>query len=201
MIKLIGTIVSVHVGNNNDMEKTERQSLQAELDGFVDDGHRGYSRVCYPGDSEPEGTVRRNNRQWSGVSVEELASIQAEMDLKEPITTASVGANICVQGIDNFSSLPKGTRLIFPSGATLVIEDYNPPCAEMSEKLAALHTTHSAKPIHRAAFAMAARRLRGVVGVIDVPGVIHSGDQVTVVVYAAPDFDHAKAGPSAVVGV
>jgi hypothetical protein len=181
--KLIGTVVSVHVGDNEDMDKPARPSLQAELDGFVDDGHRGHSRVCYAGDTEPKGTVRRNNRQWSGVAMEELALIQNEMDLVEPITPASLGANITLRGIADFSRLPKGTRLIFPSGATLVIEMYNPPCAEMSEKIARLHTTHSGEPIHRAAFSLAARRLRGVVGVIDVPGMIQSGDEVIVSVY------------------
>ena len=188
MKKLTGTVVSVHVGDNDAMEKPARQSLQAELDGFVDDGHRGYSRVCYPGDTEPEGTVRRNNRQWSGVSLEELALIQNSMDLTAEITSSSVGSNLCIGGIDNFSQLPMGTRLIFPSGATLAIEAYNPPCAEMSEKIAGLHSTHSGKPIHRAAFAQAARRLRGVVGVIDVPGEIHTGDEVIAVVYEPPHF-------------
>ena len=41
----------------------------------------------------------------------------------------------CVEGIPEFSLLPKGTKLLFPSGAVLLVEGYNPPCAEMGLKL------------------------------------------------------------------
>jgi hypothetical protein len=182
MKKLTGTVVSVHVGDNDELEKSAQPLIQAELDGFVDDGHRGHSRVCYAGDSEPEGTVRRNDRQWSGVSTEELALIGEAMDLTEPLRPTTLGANLCIQGIEDFSSLPRGSRLIFPSGATLMVEMYNPPCAEMSEKIANLHACRSGDAPHRAAFALAARKLRGLVGVVDVRGEIAAGDEVLVTV-------------------
>jgi hypothetical protein len=189
MAKIIGALVSVHIGKENDLAKIAQSSVQAELDGFVGDRHKGFSRVAYEGDTEPPGTVRRNNRQWSGVSVEELVMIQERMELSEPLSAETVGANICVTGIPDFSRLAKGTRLIFPSGATLIVEDYNPPCTDMSEKIAALHTTKSGEPIGRMAFCKHAKRIRGVVGSIDVPGVIKSGDEVAVQIYKAPRLD------------
>jgi len=189
MAKIIGTLVSVHIGEEDELAKVAQPAVQAELDGFVGDRHKGFSRVAYEGDTEPEGTLRRNNRQWTGVSVEELAMIQMRMDLQEPLSAETLGANICVKGIPNFSRLAKGDRLIFPSGATLIVEDYNPPCSDMSEKVAALHTTNSGHPIGRLDFCKQAKRIRGVVGSIDVPGVINTGDEVIVQRYKAPRWD------------
>lgn len=99
MEELIGSLVSVHTGNNEDLSKDEQTSVRVELDGFVGDKHKGFERVAWQGDKDPAGTVRRNERQWSGVSVEELAIIAQKMDLKDPLTAATLGANICVEGI------------------------------------------------------------------------------------------------------
>jgi hypothetical protein len=189
MAKVIGTLVSVHIGEEGDLAKVTQPTVQAELEGFIGDRHRGFSRVAYEGDTEPEGTVRRNNRQWSGVSVEELAMIQGRMDLREPLSAETLGANICVKGIPDFSRLAKGDRLIFPSGATLIVENYNPPCTDMSEKIAALHTTNSGEPVRRLDFCKEAKHIRGVVGSIDVPGVINTGDEVVVQIYKPPHSD------------
>ena len=72
MKNLSASLVSVHIGTGTDMSKQPYDSVVVELDGFVGDKHRGFSRICYQGDTEPAGTVRRNNRQWSGMSGEEL---------------------------------------------------------------------------------------------------------------------------------
>ena len=53
----------------------------------------------------------------------------------------------------------------------------------MSEKIAEIHTTSSGQPQKRLAFVKAAKRLRGLVGVIDVVGEINAGDKVTVKVF------------------
>lgn len=189
MAKISGTLISVHIGEEDVLSKIAQSTVQVELDGFVGDRHRGFSRVAYEGDTEPEGTVRRNNRQWSGVSVEELGILRQRMHLSEPLSAETVGANICVTGIPDFSRLAKGARLIFPSGATLLVEDYNPPCTDMSEKIAAMHTTTSGEPIRRLDFCKQAKRIRGLVGSIDVPGVISTGDEVMVQIYKPPRLD------------
>jgi MOSC domain-containing protein YiiM len=168
------------------LSKDEQASVRAELDGFVGDKHRGFERVAWPGDKDPAGTVRRNERQWSGVSVEELAIISQKMDLKESLTAETLGANICVEGIPDFSRLPSGTRLMFPSGAVLAVEECNPPCADMGAQIAAKYTTRSGERAAGHLFASRAFGLRGIVGVVDVPGVIHAGDKVVVQVYEPP---------------
>jgi MOSC domain-containing protein YiiM len=189
MAKIVGTLVSVHIGKEDRLDKAMRSSAKAELDGFIGDRHKGFSRVAYDGDTEPAGTVRRNNRQWTGVCVEELALIQARMGLSEPLSAETLGANICVAGIPDFSRLAKGDRLIFPSGATLVVENYNPPCTDMSENIAATFTTNSGEPIRRLDFCKQAKRIRGVVGSIDVAGTINIGDKVVVQIYSPPRWD------------
>ena len=91
-----------------------------------------------------------------------------------------------MEGIPEFSRLPKGSRLVFPSGAVLLVEEGNPPCADMAEQIAAKHTTHSGEPVAGRMFPRYAMGLRGVVGVIDVPGSIEVGDRVIVQVYEPP---------------
>ena len=186
MKKIVAEVVSVHVGAQDELGKKEHPGVQVELDGIVGDRHQSYERSCWAGDKQPEGTIRRNERQWSAVSTEELAEIQAAMDLSESLTAASMGANLCITGIAELSRLPKGTVLKFPSGAELIVEEYNRPCHGMGKKLAAMHTTNSGEPLSSTAFSKAAKLIRGIVGSVEVAGTISAGDEVTVELYETP---------------
>jgi hypothetical protein len=186
--KLAARIVSVHSGSNDDLSKEEHASIQVELDGIVGDRHRSYVRDTWKGDKQPFGTVRRNERQWSAVSVEELAEISEAMDLNDTMTAASLGANLCIKGIPEFSRLPKGALLKFPSGAELIVEEFNPPCGDMSRIQASIHQTNSGDSPTDTAFSKAAKLNRGVVGVVDAAGTINAGDEVTVVLYETPSW-------------
>ena len=187
MKSIIGKVVEVNLGTvEEELAKHACASLQAELDGFVGDRHRSIHREAWKGDKQPKGTVRRNERQWSAMSVEELTDMSIKMDLKEPLTAAKLSVNLCFEGIPQLSLLPKGTILKFSSGTELMVEEYNPPCIEMSEKIASTYTTNSAKPLARNAFIQAALRTRGLVGVVEVAGGINVGDEVEVKVYQPP---------------
>ncbi len=188
MKKVMATVVSVHAGSNDDLSKEVHDSIMAELDGFIGDRHKSYTRETWAGDKQQQGTIRRNERQWSAVSVEELAAIEQAMDLIEPLTAGSVGANLCLQGVADLSRLPKGTLLKFPSGAELMVEEYNPPCHDMGKKLAAAYETNSGEPLSTTAFSKAAKLKRGVVGVIEAAGVINAGDEVTIALYEHPSW-------------
>ena len=176
----------MHAGSNDDLSKDEHPSIQIELDGVVGDRHKSYDRPAWEGDKQPEGTIRRNERQWSAVSIEELAEIQDAMNLSEPLSAAHLGANLCIAGIQQLSRLPKGTLLTFPSGAALTVEEYNPPCHEMGKKLVSKYKTRSGEPPSSTAFSKAAKLNRGVVGVVEVAGAIRAGDEVTVEIYETP---------------
>ena len=188
MTALKGTVVSVHAGKNDDMSKDQHDSIEVELDGIVGDAHRSISRQCWAGDKQPKDTVRRNERMWSAVSVEELAEIADGMDITDELTPTELGANLCISGIAQLSRLPKGTVLKFPSGAELIVVEYNPPCLDMGTKLAETHTTNSGKPLEPTEFSKVAKLKRGIVGVVDVAGPINAGDEVEVTVYETPSW-------------
>lgn len=188
MQKLTAKVLSVHAGANEDKRKPDLPSIQVELDGIVGDRHRSSSRTAWAGDKQPKGTVRRNERQWSAVSREELRDIAEELGLNEPLLPSTLGANLCLQGVKELSRLPKGTLLKFPSGAELCVEEYNPPCLDMGERLAKTHRTLSGEPLTSTAFSDAARLSRGIVGVVEVPGEIFPGDEVTIELYEQPSW-------------
>ncbi|MEM1156413.1 MAG: MOSC domain-containing protein [Pseudomonadota bacterium] len=187
MSKQLGRVVSVHVGTGDDMSKQPQARVEVEQDGFAGDKHRGFTRVAYDHDKDPKGTVRRNERQWSGVSLEELEQLSASLGLPKTISAQDLGANLCIAGIDSFSALKKGTRLMFSSGAVLAIEEYNPPCKDMGEKIAGLYASVDSI-LQSRDFVKAAARSRGVVGVVEVPGMIAEGDDVTLEAPWEPKF-------------
>ena len=184
--KIVAHVVSVHAGSHDDLSKEERPAIQVKLDGVDGDRHQAYDRPAWKGDKQPEGAIRRNERQWSAVSLEELAEIQELMDLSEPLSATCLGANLCLTGVMELSRLPKGTLLKFPSGAELVVEEYNPPCYDMGKKLAEKYKTRSGKALSSTAFSKAAKLTRGVVGVVEVAGAISAGDEVTIEIYETP---------------
>ena len=122
------------------------------------------------------------------MSFEELTAISLDMDLVAPLTAGCLGANLCLVGVPNFSRLPKGSTFKFPSGAELMVEEYNPPCVDMAKRLASLHRTRSGLPVANNAFPRAAKHSRGLVGVIEVPGEISAGDRVVIAVYQPPKW-------------
>lgn len=176
----------MHSGASGDLSKPYRESLQAEIGGFAGDRHQGPVRETWEGEPQPAGTVRRNERQWSGVSVEELDHISEALDLTEALSPETLGANICFEGIPRFSLLPKGTMLVFPSGAELSVEEYNPPCTDMGAQIASKYATRSGQQLNPQSWLRPASGRRGVVGVVEVPGEIRSGDVVEIRVYEEP---------------
>ena len=102
------------------------------------------------------------------------------MGSADAISAASVGTNLCIEGIPSLSRLPKGTMLKFPSGAELIVEEYNPPCRHMSAIQGKLHG------VSETAFSKASALKRGIVGVVEAAGAINAGDTVTVVIYETP---------------
>ena len=79
--------------------------------------------------------------------------------------------------------MPKGSKFTFPSGAKIVAVEYNPPCIDMGEVLAEKYASRSGHTLTAAQFPVAAIGLRGLVGVVDVPGDIHVGDEVIVEIW------------------
>ncbi|WP_299866684.1 MOSC domain-containing protein [uncultured Hoeflea sp.] len=121
----------------------------------------------------PDGTPIRNTRQVSILSVEELLVIQHKMDLPE-FDAGWIGANMVVSGIPDFTLLPPSTRLLFSSGAALVVDNENRPCRYPGDEIEALY------PGHGRFFAKAAANRRGVVAWVEKEGDINLDDQIAV---------------------
>ena len=75
----------------------------------------------------PKGTPIGNERQLSILSAEELEQIAAQMGLDD-IDPARLGASMVIRGIPDFTHVPPSSRLLAPSGASLVIDMENRPC-------------------------------------------------------------------------
>ena len=158
---------------------------ESGLEGIIGDKHAGFTRAS---DSQtPEyqrGTLIRNNRQWSAVSPEELSLIAESMGIPF-IDPAWLGANLALSGIPNLTELPKGTKLRFPEETVLLIEGENMPCTGPGEVIA---SKYPEKGLKANSFPKAAFGKRGLIGVVERPGIIKLNDVVTVQIYQPKMF-------------
>ena len=188
MKKIIGKIDSLFLGViEEELIKRSVKQLEFRLDGVIGDRHAGFERVTWEGDDKQvANTLRRNERQWSAVSSEELDEISEKMNLRVPLNAGDIGANFCVSGTNNFSKLPKGTIFKFDSGVELIVEEYNPPCLGMSKNLAQNILDKNGNVLDETLFLQVAKYLRGLVGVVEVPGIIHKNDEFLIIPYTSP---------------
>ena len=188
MKKIIGKIDSLFLGViEEELIKRSVKQLEFRLDGVIGDRHAGFERVTWEGDDKQvANTLRRNERQWSAVSSEELDEISEEMNLRVPLNAGDIGANFCVSGANNFSKIPKGTIFKFDSGVELIVEEYNPPCMGMSKNLAQKILDKNGNVLDETLFLQVAKYLRGLVGVVEVPGMIHKNDEFLIIPYTSP---------------
>jgi MOSC domain-containing protein YiiM len=152
-----------------------KQKVLANYSGFVGDAHSGLTRESCVRVKEQyaTGTEIRNVRQVSILSLEELEKIALNMNL-ETIKPEWVIANLVVSGIPDFTLLPPSTRLIFPSGASLVIDMENGPCAFPGSIIEQYH------PEKGKSFARSALSCRGVTAWVEREGSISTGDKIAV---------------------
>jgi MOSC domain-containing protein YiiM len=151
--------------------------LELTFEGLAGDRHAGPTR---PADARtpwhPRGTPIANTRHMSIVSVEECARIAELLGLAD-LDPSLLGANLVVAGLDELTQRPSGTRLQFPSGATIFITEPNAPCRQPGRKIAAAFRD----PALEFAFPKLAVGLRGVVGLVEREGVVAVGDAIKVV--------------------
>lgn len=151
-------------------------NLELDFEGIVGERHRGWTRKA---DARvpylKRGTPMRNTRQVTIVCRDELAEIARRLEI--PVCEASwTGANLVVAGIPRLSFLPRGTKLFFPSGLILTVEDQNPPCTVTG---AAIGRANPERDDIRFAFPKLAARLRGLLASVEHPGTLAAGAEVT----------------------
>ncbi|MBP2119457.1 MOSC domain-containing protein [Cohnella lubricantis] len=157
--------------------RTDR--IEVDLGGIPGDRHYGLMR---PADVRykhlyPRGTMIANRRQISLVSVEDNADVAGKLGV-EAIMPEWLGANVLISGCPEFTLLPRGARLLFESGASLICEGENEPCIGPGEVIAE-HCGGDAKLAAR--FVKTAQQRRGIVCSVELPGTIAAGDKVRIV--------------------
>lgn len=158
--------------------------LIATFAGIVGDRHLGQTKAAGIRESKfhEKGTEISNARQWSAIEHDELCEIATAMGVEE-IKPEWLGANLLLRGVSLgkkcvFTKLPPLTRLIFPSGCTLVVYGENEPCKHPAEAmLAAEPSIFEGK--HQL-FGKAAIGRRGLVGWVEREGDICPGDEVSI---------------------
>jgi MOSC domain len=172
--RLTGIVTGVYVGlRRHTIESTRVPGTRATFEGLEGDNHAGLMRlsdVRVP--HYPRRTVIRNTRQFSMLSVEELAEVAAALRIPE-VLPEWVGANLAMQGIPNLTMLPPSTRIFFPGDAVLVVDAENLPCTGPGE---AIQQHYPDMPKLVQFFPKAAMHKRGVVGWVEREGYIAEGD-------------------------
>ena len=178
--RLTGIVTGVYVGDRpGTLVSSPQDQVVVDFAGFVGDQHAGLTRKS---DSRTphysRGTEIRNDRQVSLVSVEELAQVSGVLGL--PALPAEwLGANLLLSGIPGLSLLPPTTRLFFAGGVVLAVSGINHPCTQAGRAIQSQSAALGETPVGLAEwFPKAARNLRGIVAVVERPGVLCKGEPV-----------------------
>lgn len=158
-------------------ERVDRLSLT--LAGIPGDRHSGFHKAAGAREKNlyPAGTPIVNLRQWSAVSVEELASIAEAMQLSE-LRAEHLGANFVFEGLPELTKLPPFTRIRIgkaPHQATLVVYEENLPCRFPQEAMEKDGVIVTGQPFPKAAIGK-----RGLVGWVEKGARVNPGDPVVV---------------------
>lgn len=150
--------------------------LLLDWGGAVGDRHHGITMRSNSRQREvfARGTEIRNHRQLSLIDESELAAIAAALGLDE-LSPGTIADNICTAGIPSLTALPPLSRLVFASGAVLMVGGSNAPCVIAG----AMVEGRYGAPAQR--FPKAAINRRGITAWVEHPGAIAVGDAVTVV--------------------
>ncbi len=170
------TIVSLHVWSPDLEIPTPVNSINLEFAGIPGDRHYGNTMLSGARERHAceRGTEINNYRQISIVDTAELAKIATNLGIHE-LEPGTIADNICTEGLPDLTALPLMTRLVFPSGASIMTGGVNSPCTIAGAMVGAKYGT----PAHY--FPKAAINLRGITGWVERPGVISAGDSITVV--------------------
>ena len=189
MEPLHGTVASLFLGDTGTLSKAAQRSLEFAFDGIVGDRHRGLTRKAWEHtDKQPCGTERRNERQWSAVAQEDLDQASQVLSLTKALNAGDVAVNLSIAGVPEFSRLPRGTTLTFEGGVVLIVEEYNPPCSRMSKYVSECHEATTGVALGETDFIEASKFSRGLVGVVEVPGVVSVGEGVLVAPEVLPKW-------------
>lgn len=168
------TIVDLLVADAGDFVGRSVDRLTLTFGGLDGDRHSGPTRKSDARTPwHARGTRIANTRQLSLVSIEECDEIAEALGIGA-VEPALLGPNLVLAGIASLSLVPPATRFQFPSGATLFVTEQNVPCRHPGARIAEAH----GDPRLATAFARAATGRRGLLALVECPGVVRAGDAV-----------------------
>ncbi len=169
-----GTVNQVLVCRDEKSIRSESvNEVDVTFEGFSGDKHSGWTKLS-DGRTKfyPRGTIIRNSRQVSMVSLEESRQIAAELGIKS-LQPEWMGANLLLEGIAELSSLGPNSRLFFEGGVVLLVTEENHPCGTMSAEIA----RHFPENLELSGkIVKASMHRRGIVAVVELPGLIKKGE-------------------------
>lgn len=172
-------MLATHVWPLDEPTPLPVESLELDWGGPIGDRHHGETMASDTRQAKvfSRGTTIRNHRQLSLVDAAELELIAEALGI-ERIATGVIAENICTEGLFELTAMPRMTRLLFPSGAAIMLGGANAPCTIAGAMVEQAYGSPAA------AFPKAAIGRRGVTGWVERPGTISPGDPITV---ALPD--------------
>lgn len=177
--KLSARAAALYVAPSDHFQMRSVDELRLGFDGISGDFHAGPTRRS--GGREPwypRGTEMRNERQLSIVAADELAIVAERMGLAE-IKPEWIGANLVIEDVPHLSMLPAGTLLFFKGGVTLKVDAQNGPCRIAGRSIAE-NVGMADVEAGALLFPKAAKRLRGVVAWVEKPGIVSTGEEISV---------------------
>ena len=185
---LTGKVTALLLGpvRETGLEKVHADRLDLVFDGIAGDCHsgRGYQSDSRMLQQYKRGTPVANTRQVSILSVEQLAEIAGLLGIPE-LRPEWVGANLVTSGIPELTFLPPSTRMMFSSGATLIVDGENAPCRFVGDVIEKHH------PGQGMAFPKLARSKRGLVAWVEREGSISVGDEIVLHIPPQRIYSHA----------
>lgn len=171
------SVVATHIWPTDHQSPVRVAELVVDWGGPVGDRHHGLTMIS---DSRQKavferGTLIRNHRQLSLVDAAELARIADALGI-DAVEPGLIADNICTEGIPDLTSLPRMTRMVFSSGAVIMLGGENFPCTIAGALVGAVHGTT------QTAFPKAAMGLRGVTAWVERPGIVSAGNEITLVI-------------------
>ncbi len=170
-------VVATHIWPSDRDTPLTVDDLVLDWGGPIGDRHHGETMAAGPRQKSvyPRGTQIRNHRQLSLIDEDELARIAIAMHVPS-IAPGLIADNICTHGIPELTSLPRMTRMVFSSGAVVMLGGENFPCTIAGTLIGTVHGTSPSS------FPKAGMGKRGVTGWVERPGTIRAGDEITLVI-------------------
>ncbi len=171
------SVLATHVWPPAEPTPLPVESLELDWGGPIGDRHHGETMASDTRQAKvfPRGTAIRNHRQLSFVDAAELACDRRSAWASSGSRPGIIAENICTEGLPELTAMPRMTRLLFPSGAAIMLGGANAPCTIAGGMVAQAYGSRAE------AFPKAAIGRRGVTGWVERPATICPGDPITVV--------------------